>query len=369
MNEDEAKSANGNEKPTLPQIPDKLIRTVAIILVVLLHASNEYYGGISQTPSESITYWWVTTIYKSIALPCVPLFIMLSGAFLLQHSKVNESIRVFLKKRLGRIGLAFAFWSAIYLIWAFYNSGIMPTFFNVIQGIGKGLITGPYYHFWFLYLIAGLYLLTPILRSIVAFKKEKILGYLVMLWFLGVAVVPLIQLITGYGLNTGVFEVGGWIGYFVLGVYFKSIRVRPWVLRGYFILGLVWTVAITWLMSYPLVSLGRSSFFMDSLAANVIVVSVALFMILCEFPLDWPGPKHPQIGKIVSALSSNTLPIYLFHVIILESLQKGYFGFTISLTTINPIIEIPLIATVTLFTTLAIVLFMKKVPILRKLIG
>jgi len=80
-------------------LPVDLIRTVAIILVVLLHASNEYYTAIQATPLESALYRWTSTIYKSAALPCVPLFVMLSGALLLQSSKVNEPIRVFLRKR------------------------------------------------------------------------------------------------------------------------------------------------------------------------------------------------------------------------------------------------------------------------------
>ncbi|HDQ06826.1 MAG TPA: hypothetical protein ENN36_08940, partial [Candidatus Bathyarchaeota archaeon] len=156
-----------------------------IILVVLLHASNEYYTAIQQTALESPVYWWTSTIYKSFALPCVPLFVILSGALLLQPSKTNEPIRVFLKKRFNRIGLAFLFWSAVYLVWAFLVTQTPVTFNNVIEGALYSLFSGSYYHFWFLYLIAGLYLLTPILRKIVSVKDPKILKYLILLWFVG----------------------------------------------------------------------------------------------------------------------------------------------------------------------------------------
>ena len=96
-------------------IPDDLIRTLAMILVILLHASNETL----QASSVPVAYWWTAVVYKSLALSCVPLFVLLSGALLLQPAKLNEPIRVFLKKRLSRIGLAFAFWSAVYLAWSF----------------------------------------------------------------------------------------------------------------------------------------------------------------------------------------------------------------------------------------------------------
>jgi surface polysaccharide O-acyltransferase-like enzyme len=92
-------------------------------------------------------------------------------------------------------------------------------------------------------------------------------------------------------------------------------------------------------------------------------------MILSKFKPDWPGSNHPHIGRVVHAISSNTLPIFLFHVIILESLQRGYFGFKLSLTIINPIIGVPLITIVTFFITFGLVLIMRKIPVLKKLIG
>ena len=62
-------------------IPDDLIRTLAMILVILLHASNETLQLLS---SGSTAYWWTAVVYKSLALSCVPLFVLLSGALLLQ---------------------------------------------------------------------------------------------------------------------------------------------------------------------------------------------------------------------------------------------------------------------------------------------
>ena len=141
-------------------LPDDLIRTLAIFLVILLHASN----ATLQLSSVSPSYWWTAAVYKSLAVYCVPLFVMLSGALLLQPTKLNEPIRVFLKKRLSRLGLAFVFWSAIYTIWAFYVFHAPVTLGNIYQSIVKDLFTGVYYQFWFIYLIVGLYLITPILR-------------------------------------------------------------------------------------------------------------------------------------------------------------------------------------------------------------
>jgi hypothetical protein len=64
------------------------------------------------------------------------------------------------------------------------------------------------------------------------------------------------------------------------------------------------------------------------------------------------------------------LAIFLFHVIVLETLERGYlWGFTISGNNLNSIIEVPLLTAATLFICLAVILPLRKVPILNKLIG
>ena len=294
---------------------------------------------------------------------------MLSGALLLQPVKVNEPIRVFLKKRLSRIGLAFAFWTAIYTIWSFYVSKTPVTLANVGQSISFDLFSGAYYQFWFIYLIVGLYLITPILRVVITYGGDKMIRYLIIVWFVGVAVVPLLELASGFILNVDVFVIGGWIGYFVLGLYLLKVKLRSAVLYGLLVLGFVWTIFGVWLMNFPMVDVQRQNFFVDSLTANVIIGSVALFMILLKFRPDWPGSNQTIGKRLVQAISKNTLPIFLFHIIILESFERGFFGFTLSPLTLNPIFEIPLITVLTFFITLGLVLIMRKVPILNKLIG
>jgi surface polysaccharide O-acyltransferase-like enzyme len=350
-------------------IPVNLIRTFGIILVILLHASNEYYTTIQQTALESPVYWWSSTIYKSFALPCVPLFVILSGALLLQPSKIDEPIRVFLKKRFNRIGLAFMFWSVVYLLWAFMVSETPLTFSNVVEGTLYSLFSGSYYHFWFLYLIAGLYLLTPILRKLVSVSDPKLLKYSILLWFVDVAVVPFIQLVTGYSLNDTLFVIGGFIGYFILGVYLQRVKVRSSVLYLMLLLSFVFTIASTWFMHYRFESMGQNYFFFGYLSVNVILASVTIFMLLNKLTVHWSKDAHPFVTNIVHAIGRNTLPIYLFHLIVMETLQRGYLGFKLSLTVMNPIIGIPIMTVVTLFITLGLVMLMKKVPVLRTLIG
>lgn len=296
----------------------------------------------------------------------VPLFIMLSGALLLQPSKVDEPIRVFLKKRLSRIGIAFVFWSVIYFAWSYYVNHAALTVNSVIQSFLSG---GAYKQFWFIYLIMGLYLITPILRVVVAHADKRILRYLIILWFIAATLIPLFRLITGFAVDDNLFVFGGFIGYFVLGIYLIGIDVKTKTLKKLLVAGIISTVIGLYLMAFPFHSLGQYFFFTFITSANVVLASVAAYMLLGKYPKDWPKNSHPRLRRLTHAISANTLPIFFFHVIVLETLNKGLLGFKISLLEMSPVVEIPLATVVTLFLTLGLILLMKKVPILKTLIG
>jgi surface polysaccharide O-acyltransferase-like enzyme len=148
-----------------------------------------------------------------------------------------------------------------------------------------------------------------------------------------------------------------------------DVKVKSNILKVALAASIIWTIIGTYLMAYPFHSLNQYDYFFYTLSANVVIASVAVFMLLSKYPSNWPGAARPRLGRLVHAISVNTLPIFFFHVIVIETLNKGFLGFKISLMTITPVLEIPLATAVTLFITLGLVLLMKKVPVLRTLIG
>lgn len=343
--------------------PVDLIRTVAITLAILLHAATEPHEIVDIMSREEILRWLASNFYNSIARPAIPLFLMLTGALLLQPSKTHEPLKVFFKKRWHRIGLPFIFWGAAYFAWRFFVNGETLNGTSILQGI----LTGPYTHFWYLYLLVGLYILTPILRIVVNYSGKRLLRYLLVVWFVGTAIIPLISLFGEYTLNANVFLLTGWIGYYVLGAYLSSVRWRTSILRLLLIMGYL----LTFIGSYLIVAIigeGQSQFFYNSFSFTVIIASVALFQLLSVVPIKSIA-GFPLASRLVQEISRNTLPIYLFHVMIMETLQRGYLGFKISLTTMDPFVEIPLITLVTLFISLGIIIPLKKIPYLDRVIG
>ena len=94
-----------------------LIRTIAILSVIVLHATRDATSFQPEADFE-VWRWWIVDIYQSLSRVGVPLFVMLSGALLLQPSK-KEPLRLFFKKRWTRIGLPFLFWGQFTLHGAF----------------------------------------------------------------------------------------------------------------------------------------------------------------------------------------------------------------------------------------------------------
>jgi surface polysaccharide O-acyltransferase-like enzyme len=351
-------------------LPVDLIRTVAIFLVILLHASIEGIPVSDPMSPQGITLWWTSDVYRSIALVCVPLFVMLSGSLLLQPSKVDEPIRVFFKKRWKRIGIPFLFWGAAYFAWSFFVNGKELNLTSIAQGV----FTGPYYHFWYLYILIGLYLLTPVIRVLVAHANWKIMKYFLIVWFVGTAVIPLFRLSSDISsaanwFNESVFVVTGLVGYYILGAYVSKIKLRS--SRLFLVLAAGWLFTI--FGTYFIVGTLGESFstrLLDASGFGVILASVALFFLLAAaVPSQTVETRFPKANKVLKIISVNTLPIYLFHVMVMEVLQRGYLGFSISVTTLNPIIEIPLIATVTLLICVAVIVPLKKIPYVKRIIG
>jgi len=336
--------------------------------VILLHSAGQWImtsKEMNQLTPLGITSWAIVDFYQAIGVISVPLFLMLTGALLLQPEKQNENLSVFFKKRWARIGLPFFFWAAVYFFWDFYVKNI-PFSLGVIT---QGILNGAYLQFWYIYVLVGLYLLTPLLRAFLANADRTLIKYFAILWLIGVAILPFFGLLTPFMLNSNVFVISGFVGYFVLGTYLTTVKMRRSTIWVFMTLG----VALTAFGTYVLAVTGGAQiyFFQEYISPTVILAAVMMFLLLLTTkPFSVHQETSPSKGnRLIKVISENTLGIFFLHVIVLESLQNGYFGFAINRNTLNPIIEVPLMTVIVLFSTLAIILLLKKIPYMNRLIG
>lgn len=130
------------------------LRFIAIVGVVIIHsqgASTEFRHG-----SEN---WWIFNVIDSLAHFSVPIFVMLSGTLLLRQDLPLFS---FLKKRFIRILFPFLFWSLVLFVGNIILGRPLSTnsvFSSFFYDLLTNRINGVY---WFIYMLIGLYLITPI---------------------------------------------------------------------------------------------------------------------------------------------------------------------------------------------------------------
>jgi surface polysaccharide O-acyltransferase-like enzyme len=343
--------------------PVDLIRTIAIIMVILVHASFFPYKIPGEITPTVITNWFTADVFGAIGYLGVPIFVMLSGALLLDPAKADEPMGVFFKKRFNRIGLPLIFWTVVYFIWSFNVWGKPVTLLN----IGLGLISGSYPILWFLYLLVGLYLVTPILRTLVKHIDRKKFRLLLAIWFVGTVSVSLVHTFTNFNYDPLMFVITDWVGFFLLGIYLTKTKIHSNIAYLGFTLGLLVAIVGDWFLT---ASMGEqyTGYFHGYLSFNMIIASAALFLILIRLPYSRIDSGNITINRLIQWIEQNTLPIYLVHVIVLESLQLGLLGFSFPYT-YNLLVDVPLITFVTFLLTAAIVYPLKKIPFVMKLIG
>ena len=265
-----------------------ILRIFAFVFIVMLHTLNRQYG---------LTVWMSGYAVISIG---VNLFIMISGYLLLDRT---ETVKEFFRKRFFSILPLFIIFNIIYIF--FYNHSFIT--------IKK--ISAP--HFWYIYMILGLYLLTPWLRKVLQYA-EKETFYVVVLWFLCNVFNPYMQFFRFPKIPFSHFPITGFIGYYILGYYLKKYRYKlekiPFIcVIGVYITGFLISVLST---KYVLVTTGnRISDFFDKNSLGTFFMSVSFFIFWIKF-------NFKNRNKVIRMISDSTYFAYLIHIIILHYVIK-----------------------------------------------
>lgn len=131
------------------------LRVLATIRVVFLYVSASTTAPFGKISSTS---WMIAAIYNSFVRFCVLVFVMIKGASLLP---ITYEINNFIKKKLFRFVVPLVFWGCIYILFLVLikvSQGFKSTFLETIQYVYEVIKNGIYPHFWYVYMIIGLYL-------------------------------------------------------------------------------------------------------------------------------------------------------------------------------------------------------------------
>lgn len=318
------------------------IRIVAIYLVVSVH--------LSFLPDKIQASGLIYFIHFAIAKSSVPLFVMLSGALLLPK---KESISFFYKKRFKRILIPWMFWSIIFI--PFLS---LP---YTLSGLKSSLQS-----FWFMPLVAGLYLLTPYIRPMVQQSKTSSIIFLCILWFIGVAVFPYYNQSAAFpfSIDTGIVrQVASFIGYFILG-YLIIDRLKLTI--KHLTVGLFFGVLGVGIVVESIFAKGgttqNSLFYFEYLSPGIVLTSIGIYLILIFVSRLLENLKQDK-KKIIMAISTSSFGVYFAHQILIAPL-KHYLQLT-NFPFQNMIVSI----LVTFTITTLLILALKKVPVIGKVVS
>ena len=289
------------------------LRIIAAISVIYMH--------VAALPlREGITMQWqMMNICTSFAFTAVPLFFMMSGYLLLSNSKTRD-ITVLLKKRIPRLIIPLIGWTIVAAIWLAF-SGHNFTVQTITDQLVSALNTPVMIHFWYMYTIIALYLISPLLYGAIHSLDKKghiyvliLIGLVSLKTILQVLLPSQVSVFTNIDFITKIEFFGGHLCTFILGYYLGSIerKIPNWILL---------TIAAltfgTIIIGTAHLSIGAGTYTTDFQNQNSgfeIVLASCIFLLFkqnCNKEIKWLKP-------FVTSAVSLSLSVYMMHNILLS---------------------------------------------------
>lgn len=329
-----------------------LLRVISAFMVVILHVSGIIVSNNMQDQNLNFT---VANFFDSMSRVCVPIFVMISGTFILDNDK-NKDCKFFYKKTLNRIVKPTIIWSLIYCFYNVlielsrkYNGEYVPisNFVYILKRFIKG---EPFYHLWYMFMLIGLYLSVPILVRVKCYIGEKKMFYLSFL-LLGLGI-----LINHTSNTFWLFKWTEYIGYFTLGytlrIYHKNKQnVDP---IKFIVIALISSLSIFFIteINVKVHFINDLLYFYGNLTPLVIISSICLFIAFVNIK---------NISVNVDKIASCTFYIYLVHAMILDIINRSKVGVLSAI--VNPIIYIPIISILVFIISYGVSMLIKRIEL------
>ena len=331
--------------------PD-VLRIIASFAVILIHVSSQHLADV-----EPGSYTWrVFMAVRDLSGFAVPVFVMISGSIFLDRDIPAGTM---ITKYVFRIAVAFCFWSLIYSVLFMRSEGILTMAGYFIKG---------YSHMWFLYMIAGLYLITPFLRRIVV--SEDLLKLFVILGLLFYAILPgAVDILGGINYKVGEYLRSplddmnltfcvGFVFYYVLGYYLRKNPLSGTTLKAAVALGIICFVLSGALYASDRMFAGIPvGEYFNSLEIVKIIKTVFVY----ESVHALAGGK--ETPKPVTILAECSFGVYLSHQMFINLLKRIFGLDTLSF---GPVVSILTVSLITLICAYGFTWIMRKIPPVRR---
>lgn len=326
-------------------------RGFSVLAVVLLHVAGSV---VAQTPIGSLD-WWFGNLYASMVRWCVPVFVMVSGALLLDPAK-REGIAAFYRKRLARIFIPLCFWTVVYVAWNHRAAIGALRVADFREAIARGW---PHYHLWFMFMIVCLYIFVPYLRPVVWHTRRRDLWWLVGILFLFAGINEFNRVFTGNQAGLFINWFLQYLPYFLCGHLINTSTRLPHPFASACTFAA--TVFLTAMGCYWLglsEGIDKGLYFYGYLSPFVIPMSVSAMLLFKA----WTPPTSDD--RFIGALAALSMGIYLVHPILLETIRE----YVVKPESHQAFATVPLITVAVCAGSLAFAWIVHRIPALNRVI-
>ena len=334
------------------------LRVLACFAVVLLHVSGV---AVVEAKFASID-WHIGNLLDSATRWSVPVFVLISGALLLNPARSIPPLE-FYKQRITRLIIPTLGWTVLYLclLTLLSDDGL------TVQERIEALLRGRFVHIWFLYMIFGLYLVTPFLQTYIGastFKERNLL--LVVLFIIATAASTLNAFLEKTPQSLAITLFVPFTLYYVAGyqlLAFDAKSISPVYLWGGVIVAILAVAGGTYLFVEYWDNTARGRWLYRYLSPPVIVMALGIFMLALKNAQNIK-PANSATRKIVESISAATLGIYLIHPLFLSFLDR----FVFSVMDFSALISIPITTIIIFLLSYIAIYIISKLPFVKLLV-
>jgi surface polysaccharide O-acyltransferase-like enzyme len=339
-----------------------LARVLAIVAVVMVHETGAAVGfrgpGVPASPA-----WWAANVLDAASRWCVPVFLMVSGTLLLDPGRASPP-GAFYRRRLNRVGLPLAVWTAVYLLFRHHVLDQPMTGFQAARAVASG---APFLQLYFLYVLAGLYLLTPFLRTALRAMGLREQAWLAaVLLGLGAADQALMTFLD-IGEHNAATRFVPYLGYYVAGRVLRQVPRDPRLTRAA-VAAVPVSVVVTAALAAVAASGGRGwgpagEYVYSYMSPWVVALSLATFWLL-RVAGTRPGDRW-RPGRRTARLSGLAFGIFLVHALFFYPLVRDWQV----PTALGPyLVTLTWHVLVTLVASALVTVALRRIPLLRRIV-
>ncbi|MFJ8188553.1 acyltransferase [Streptomyces sp. NPDC096094] len=285
-----------------------LVRVLASIGVIACHAAGELMKAVDRDPSGGGPVYWVALAGDALSRCAVPLFFAIAGWVVLSGAPPRDDGQI--RRRLTRIVVPMAVWTAAYLVW----DRVRDAHTGPTRQLAWDAVFGsvrPAFHLWYLYAYVPVILLLSVAVLVRAGRRPWGAGAAL----LGLALAPTLLGDLGRLLDVRVppfaWQFGVYqIVYAVAGAVLLSLPGSAVAGRGR---RLLWLAG--GLCAWGAVAVYEHRVHFPSPYASVVVALLAGALLMALVRIRVPERFRPLLGRLAGA----SFGAYLVHLLFLEA--------------------------------------------------